>query len=140
MFYVDFDKKEVVGLIKRYFETFCQGQSIKVRVMPKRISTVSEADSKNKLVTNCNISILNSFLVDGYLEENGMLHKFSKRLSDGDLKEIFTSFLDEENDVEDMEMINNLRFSLDEEDRLMPSFVGCKVGFKMIPNKCLGKR
>ena len=131
MFYVDFDKKEVVGLIKRYFETFCQGQSIKVRVMPKRISTVSEADSKNKLVTNCKISILNSFLVDGYLEENGMLHKFSKRLSDGDLKE---------NDVEDMEMINNLRFSLDEEDRLMPSFVGCKVGFKMIPNKCLGKR
>ena len=130
MLMVNFDKNQVIKMIKNYYEKNYYGQAIKVRINTRKIVPLIKDDNnlENVLFTTYQLSIRNEFLVSGYLEKNGTLHKFEKNLNSDELKMIIADALNCENEeVKKIEMTNHIKFSFSEEDKIGASFEGISV-------------
>ncbi len=128
---VIFNKAEVLKIIKRYYEKHYFGQAIKVRVVTdKKIVSDSEELLERRIVSNYKVSVKNWFLVSGYLESEGILHKFSKVLTSDELKLIISDALNEKNlEIDDMKINNKLKltYSYLEDDKIKANFSGVSV-------------
>lgn len=138
---VIFNKMEVLKLIKRYYEKCYYGQAIKVRVITrKEIAKSNEEVLKGSIVSNYNVAVRNVFLVSGYLESEGALHKFSKFLTTEELKLVISEAFNDENlEISDLKMKNKLSYSYLDEDKIKASFSGISV-MTTKKNKVLVKR
>ena len=132
----EIDKKQVVELIKKYYEKNYLGQAIKVRVETrkkmsfydvnkKQDSEVNKDNVQNDLFSNYNLGVENLFVVMGYLEQDGYLHKFAKRLDGEEIKMIMADALDE--DIDKIEMKNKFKYSVFENDKIGSYFSGIKI-------------
>ena len=139
---VIFSKMEVLKLIKRYYEEHYSGQAIKVRATTEKVVTRDNEEMReSEIVSNYNVIVKNIFLVFGYLESEGILHKFSKVLTSEELKLIISDALNADNlEIDDMKINNKLAYSYLEDDKIKANFSGVSVMATKKNEKVLTKK
>ncbi len=128
---LNLSKSELLFMIKRYYESYCKGQAISVKVSAVQKDGI-EPVSDNGLVTDYKFSVENAFFVKGYLEDKGALHMFRKYLTREELMDILKNSLGEEClAVEGIQLLNEVRPSLTEKDKFVAKFRGANLSVKL---------
>ena len=140
MNHIMLSKTEILKIIKRYFEKVYFGQAIKVKAIArKQISTNEENASNKQNISNYKITVENIFLVSGYLEKDGMLHKFSKILNNDELTVIIKDNYNNDIEIEKIKFHNKFTHSYLENDRLKADLSSVEIKAHNNKNKVLVK-
>ena len=120
---VVFNKKELIDLIKGYYNKIFFAQAVKVKIKSNLVKSSNSLSNDSGLISNFYVE--NAILIQGYLENNGFLCKFSDDLSFDDLKNILIDKLGDSL-VSEISMINAFKTSHYNDD-VHVNFKGVKV-------------
>ena len=135
------EKKQIVDLIKRYFRSHYYGQAIKVKIRTRKEMQLKDTvlNQHDCLSSNYNLNVENLFFVTGYLEQNGYLHKFCKKLTLDDLMTIINNYVEDNEEVKKLQMYNSFKYSYFEKDKIECNFLGVIVNIDNKKDKTLIK-